>query len=449
MAAAGDDPSQREHRRVGGENGELAARGRQREAAVERPLERRHDLDPRRGRARRRRTAARAPLRGCRWRRAARGRATSGSKSTSQIHETSRPSAMSSLSATTATCGDAPSTRVRTASFAPAGFFTSSIRRRRSPIAIRSKRPNAAEKRPRPRADVCRRDTECEAERRGRECVVDVVEPRQAQLDPRFAGRGSQREGGSVEAAQLDLARRHVERRSGVAAVRAAVVAEMADVGGRVHVRRPAAEAVLRVGRVLERGSRLRGVVDPERERPRAVAAEVADLRVVAVDDERRLRQRGDRLAPAGGDELELAVAVELVAEEVREEQRLRTDATRDLGQRALVDLEQPELGVARLEQRRGDAGDEVRPGAVVRDAGERREQLGGHRRGRRLPVRRRDEHRPLRAGAGRAGRSRSGRASTGASRAGSCRPPGRRDARASLPRGARRAELGRALQGR
>ncbi len=62
-----------------------------------------------------------------------------------------------------------------------------------------------------------------------------------------------ERERGAVEAVQLDLARRDVEREPRGVAVRAAVVAEMADVGRGVLVRRAADEAVLRVGRVLER----------------------------------------------------------------------------------------------------------------------------------------------------------------------------------------------------
>ena len=59
--------------------------------------------------------------------------------------------------------------------------------------------------------------------------------------------------------------------------------------------------------------------------------------------------------APAGGDELELAVAVELVAEEVAEEERPRPDAARDLRQRRLVDLEEPELGAVGGEEGGGD----------------------------------------------------------------------------------------------
>jgi len=124
---------------------------------------------------------------------------------------------------------------------------------------------------------------------------------------------------------------------------------------------------------------------------------EVADLGVVAVQDELGLRQLGDRSAPACGNELELAVAVELVAEEVAEEQRLRPDAPCHLGQRALVDLEEPELGPAGPEEGGGDAGDEVRAGVVVRHAQPRMQDLRDHRGRRRLAIRRRDEHRTLR----------------------------------------------------
>ena len=78
-------------------------------------------------------------------------------------------------------------------------------------------------------------------------------------------------------------------------------------------------------------------------------AGEVADLRVVAVHDERASRAASATASrQRAATSLELAVAVELVAEEVAEQQRLRPHAPRDLGQRRLVDLEQAELGVAR-----------------------------------------------------------------------------------------------------
>ena len=48
MAAVGDDPAQRQHRGVGREHDELAARRDELEPAVEGPLELRLNLDPRR-----------------------------------------------------------------------------------------------------------------------------------------------------------------------------------------------------------------------------------------------------------------------------------------------------------------------------------------------------------------------------------------------------------------
>ena len=206
------------------------------------------------------------------------------------------------------------------------------------------------------------------------------------------SGRG-ERERRAVEAVQLDLACDDVERRTRVAAVRAAVVAEMPDVRGGVVVRRAAAQAVLRVGRVLERRAGVARVVEAEDARAGVVARQVADLRVVAVDDEAGVRQRGDGVAPAGGDGLELAVAVELVAEEIAEQDRPRLDAPGDLGERRLVDLEEAELRVARVEQGGGDARDEVGAGGVVGDPHARPQDLREHRRRRRLAVRRRDEH--------------------------------------------------------
>ena len=82
--------------------------------------------------------------------------------------------------------------------------------------------------------------------------------------------------------------------------------------------------------------------------RPRVVeavddaVAERADLRVVAVQDEHRLgRELVDGDAPALGDQLELAVAVELVAEEVAEANGTRAHAPEHLRERRLVHLEE------------------------------------------------------------------------------------------------------------
>jgi hypothetical protein len=79
---------------------------------------------------------------------------TSSSKSTSQIHDTSRPSAIRSFSATTSVLRAGSAASVRITSFAPAGFLISSTSAGRPSRSIRSPRPNAAENRPSPSATV-------------------------------------------------------------------------------------------------------------------------------------------------------------------------------------------------------------------------------------------------------------------------------------------------------
>ena len=56
----------------------------------------------------------------------------------------------------------------------------------------------------------------------------------------------------------------------------------------------------------------------------------------------------GNGVAPALGNVLELAVAVELVAEEVAEAHDAGTGASHHLGEDELVDLEQPEIRAVR-----------------------------------------------------------------------------------------------------
>jgi hypothetical protein len=146
---------------------------------------------------------------------------------------------------------------------------------------------------------------------------------------------------------------------------------------------------------VLQRRSRLPRIVEPEDGRAGAQPCKLAELGVVAVDDEIRLvGQGGDGRAPPLRDELELAVPVELVAEEIAQADRARMHARGDLRQRTLVHLEEPELRVAGREQGGGHPRDEVRSRSVVGQPVARTEDLGSHRGGRRLPVRRRDEHR-------------------------------------------------------
>ncbi len=176
----------------------------------------------------------------------------------------------------------------------------------------------------------------------------------------------------------------------------------MADEGAVVLVGGAAAAAVLGVVGVLELGQRLRGVLDAEEGDARpslqiAVAAEVGDERVVGVEHEAgAARARGDDLGPVVGEALELAVAVELVAEEVGEHDQARVELVGDARQPRLVDLEQA-LGPALLEQRGRDSPRHVGAGAVVdRRAARGGEHARDHARGRRLPVRRADDRRAL-----------------------------------------------------
>jgi hypothetical protein len=94
---------------------------------------------------------------------------------------------------------------------------------------------------------------------------------------------------------------------------------------------------------------------------------------------------------------LQLAVAVELVPEEIPQADRTRPHSLRDLRQGGLVYLEQAKLSVLCRQKARRDAGAQVRAGGVVREPDARREDPRGHRGGRRLAVCGRDEHRPER----------------------------------------------------
>ena len=104
------------------------------------------------------------------------------------------------------------------------------------------------------------------------------------------------------------------------AAVRAAVAAEVAEVDGVVVVRRGrscgSASSRRRAGAPAAPGSRPRR---RSRRPARGSRPEVGHQRVVGVQHEARARRRARRreLGPAVGQQLELAVAVELVAEEV------------------------------------------------------------------------------------------------------------------------------------
>jgi hypothetical protein len=123
-------------------------------------------------------------------------------------------------------------------------------------------------------------------------------------------------------------------------------VAEVADEGALVGVGMAAAAAVLGVEGVLQLRQRLRGVLDPEVEdtlagRPLRIAAEIGDQRVIGVEDESGAAGTGgNRLRPLVGQRLHLAVAVELVAEEVAEDDQAGAELFAHPRQPGLVDLE-------------------------------------------------------------------------------------------------------------
>ena len=214
--------------------------------------------------------------------------------------------------------------------------------------------------------------------------------------------------------------RGHGGRGPRLAAARAVVVAEMAEVDRVEHIRRAAAAAVLRIGGVRHACQRERVVLDAEVEHRRvALTAEVGDRWIVGVEHERRVAGRSGvhGRVPAIGDRLELAVAIELVAEQVAEQDRARVQLGGERVEPQLVDLEQAELArdaPARAgggEQRGGDPSGHVRPGLVVHRA--TRRPARGSRRGspsswscRSSPTRARCPA----AGAPRARRSRRGR---------------------------------------
>ena len=120
---------------------------------------------------------------------------------------------------------------------------------------------------------------------------------------------------------------------------------------------------------------------------------DVSHDRIVSVDHERRLRRHGrDRGTPALCDDLELPIAIELIAEEVAESDDPRPRSRDRFGKRPFVDLEQSQIRLARGDERRRDSGEEIRARAVPGETVIASENLRRHRGRRRLPVRRRHQ---------------------------------------------------------
>ena len=127
------------------------------------------------------------------------------------------------------------------------------------------------------------------------------------------------------------------------------VAAEVAEVDRVVDVGGAAAAAVLGVRGVLHLGDRHGRVLDAEvgdrrRSRPRSAISGSSAFSTSRVGG----GSGGDDRRPAVGDRLELAVAVELIAEQVAQQQRRGLELGGDPVEPELVDLEQPELAVDR-----------------------------------------------------------------------------------------------------
>ena len=148
----------------------------------------------------------------------------------------------------------------------------------------------------------------------------------------------------------------------------AAVGAEVTDVGGVVGVRRSAAHAVLRVGRVLERRSRVSAGRRRRSEARRlSRCGEIGDERVVGVDDERhaRVELADRRRASAPRPTRALRSGRADRGRGCRARPRAAASRRISSGSAALVDLEQREVGVARREEGGSDPRCEVRTRVV------------------------------------------------------------------------------------
>ena len=148
-------------------------------------------------------------------------------------------------------------------------------------------------------------------------------------------------------------------------------------------------------------------MLEPEGDaRALALLGQGGDHRIVRVDDEGRVRrQRRRHRLDRVGHGVDLAEAVELVAEQVRDQERPRRRLRGDPGQRALVDLDhehavrEPAADAGVADRQARDALDQVRAGGVVADGDAlAAEQRGGEAGGGRLAVAAGDRHHGLAA---------------------------------------------------
>ena len=134
-------------------------------------------------------------------------------------------------------------------------------------------------------------------------------------------------------------------------------------------------------------------VIQAEPQDFRALVSEASDYGIVRVHHERRVRREcRNGQPPPLGEELELSMPVELITEKIREHYRTRACASCGLGERSFVDLEETELRASSGDERRSDSRKKIGAGLVPGEPVLGPEDSRSHRRGRRLPVGRRDE---------------------------------------------------------
>ena len=185
-----------------------------------------------------------------------RRRPASTSKSASQTHETSRPSAVWSLRTPSRSCSPGLEDERAQHLVGARRVLDQQDRQLGRPEGDGLGAAEGGLDGLQARHDVGQRGTEREGERGRGERVVDVVEARERQRHPGLTGGRDEREGGAARAVQLDG--RAADGRLGAPRVpgRAVVVAEVAEVDGVVDVGRAAAPAVLGVRGVLHRARR-------------------------------------------------------------------------------------------------------------------------------------------------------------------------------------------------
>ena len=224
--------------------------------------------------------------------------------------------------------------------------------------------------------------------------VVGVVEAAQPQRQRRLALGRRDGQGRVAAGLEADGGRADVWLRAGLVAAGAAPVADVSVEERVIGVLAAAAGAPARVGGVLRSGDGGRAVVDAVEDDGAARRfPQRRHRRVVGVEHGYRRGRRGfQRAAPAGGDGVDLAVAVELVAEEVGEEEDARLEGAHGLRESGFVDLEDAEASLrvrqasqqaGVVEQGGGDAAHEVGAASIVQRAaaglrGDAAEHVGG-----------------------------------------------------------------------